>query len=372
METTQIKYTPLHDIHIGLKARMMPFSGFDMPVQYSGIVAEHHAVRSDAGLFDVSHMGEFIIEGPDASTFIQHIISNDITRLYDGKALYTVMCNESGGIIDDLLVYRFNEARYMLVVNASNITKDLAWVRSHNSWPGVEIKNISDQTALLAIQGPKAFSIVQPLIDQPLSELKYYHFLDMPGGSFLGLNQVVLSYTGYTGEQGLEIYCRSEDASKVWEALMNQGTDQGLVPAGLGARDTLRLESGFCLYGNDITDHTSPLAAGLGWITKLDKGEFVGSDALKKIKETSPEEKLVGFVLEERGIPRQGYVIENSAEEPIGTVTSGSQSPLLQKGIGLGYVLNEAQYTQPDQPIFISIRNKRIKARITKPPFHKN
>lgn len=370
METAEIKRTPLYTSHIQLNARMMPFGGYDMPVQYTGIVAEHHAVRSAAGLFDVSHMGEFLVEGPDSFNFLQYLVSNDISKLYDGKALYTVMCNESGGIVDDLLVYRINEQKYMLVVNASNISKDWNWIGSVNKH-NVKITNISDDVALLAIQGPASHSILQKLTDLPLSDIKYYHFAEAPSSSFMNLDNVLLSHTGYTGEPGFEIYCKSEDAQSIWNALLDHGKEEGLVPAGLGARDTLRLEAGYCLYGNDLTDETSPYAAGLGWITKPDKGEFVGRDALLKIKANTPEKKLIGFIIDERGIPRSGYTLLNESEEEIGVVTSGSQSPILKKGVGMGYVTNDPAYTTPGHKILVSVRSKRIEARIAKPPFHK-
>ena len=369
MELTEVKRTPLYETHLNLNARMMPFGGYEMPVQYSGIVDEHMAVRSNAGLFDVSHMGEFILEGPEAFSFLQQLITNDASKLYDGKALYTVMCNEAGGIVDDLLVYRFNEHKYMLVVNASNIAKDFAWIQSRQGANRVNLENISDQTALLALQGPAAFNIAQKLTNIDLAALKYYHFIS---SSFLNCDEVILSHTGYTGEAGLEVYCRSQDAQQIWEALIESGKMHGLLPAGLGARDTLRLESGYCLYGNDIDDATSPYAAGLGWITKPDKGDFVGRDALLEIREESPSHKLVGFILDDRGIPRNGYPIVNEHGEQIGTVTSGSQSPILKKGIGMGYVLNEPTYTQPGTSIFIEVRKKLLKAIVSKPPFHKS
>ena len=368
METTKVKRTPLYTSHTALNARMMPFGGYDMPVQYNSIVAEHHAVREAAGLFDVSHMGEFFVEGPEAFDFLQYLVSNDLSKLYDGKALYTVMCNESGGIVDDLLVYRFNEHKYMLVVNASNIEKDWNWIQSVCNHD-VTLSDHSDNMALLAIQGPSSHSILQKLTKTPLSEIKYYHFV--AASSFMNLDGVILSHTGYTGEPGFEIYCNASDAQVIWDALLEHGKEEGLLPAGLGARDTLRLEAGYCLYGNDLTDETSPYAAGLGWITKPDKGDFVGRDALLKIKADSPENKLVGFIIEEKGIARSGYPILNDAGDEIGIVTSGSQSPILKKGIGMGYVKNNLAYTTPGHKILVSVRSKRIEARIAKPPFHK-
>ena len=371
MDPQSLKTTPLHAQHVELGARMMPFGGFDMPVQYSGIIDEHMAVRQAAGLFDVSHMGEFLVTGPTALASIQHIVTNDAGKLYNGKAMYTAMCMPDGGIVDDLLVYRRNETSYMLVVNASNIQKDWDWISQH-ILDGTTLHNASDETALLAIQGPNAFPIVQTLLEEDISDLKFYHFIEPATGAFLGLEGVILSYTGYTGEKGLEIYCKADDAVTVWQALMQAGAAHGLKPVGLGARDTLRLESGFCLYGNDITEETSTYEAGLGWITKLKKGNFVGKSALEKIKADVPDRKLVGFVMTERGIPRHGNAIVNAANEEIGVVTSGTQSPLLSKGIGMGYVPNDKQFTAPGSIIGISSRGKTREAIITKPPFHKS
>lgn len=371
MDPQTLKTTPLHAQHVELGARMMPFGGFDMPVQYSGIIDEHMAVRQAAGLFDVSHMGEFLVTGPTALASIQRIVTNDAAKLYDGKAMYTAMCMPHGGIVDDLLVYRRSETSYMLVVNASNIQKDWDWVSQH-VLDGTTLRNASDDMALLAIQGPNAFAIVQTLLADDISDLKFYHFIEPAVGAFLGLDEVILSYTGYTGEKGLEIYCKADDAVTVWQALMQAGETHGLKPVGLGARDTLRLESGFCLYGNDITEETSTYEAGLGWITKLKKGDFVGKSALEKIKADVPDRKLVGFVMAERGIPRHGNAIVNAANEEIGIVTSGTQSPILSKGIGMGYVPNDKQFTAPGSTIGISSRGKTREAIITKPPFHKS
>ena len=368
---TTLKKTPLYHVHVALGARMTGFAGFDMPVQYTGIVQEHMAVREAAGIFDVSHMGEVFVQGPQAFAFVQHLVTNDVSKLYDGRALYTVMCRPDGGIVDDLLVYRLSETRYMLVINASNIDKDFAWMQANNPM-GADLENASDQVALMAVQGPKSLSIVQKLTDAPLDELKYYHFLEPPSGRFLGCQHAIISRTGYTGEIGLELYCEAGNAETVWNAVMEAGQPEGLKPVGLGARDTLRLEAGFCLYGNDITDATNPYEAKLGWITKLDKGDFVGNETLKKVKEDGPSRKLVGFVMEQRAIPRQGYPILNTAGEEIGFVTSGSQSPVLGKGIGLGYVANEEAYTAPGAALAISVRNRPVPARVVKPPFHKN
>jgi len=349
---------------------MTGFAGFDMPVQYSGIVDEHRAVREAAGLFDVSHMGEVFVEGPQAFAFVQHLVTNDASKLFDGRVMYSVMCRPDGGVIDDLLVYRLAEDRYMLVINAANIDKDVAWMQANNPM-GADLDDASDRTALLAVQGPKSIAIVQQLTEEPLDTLKYYHFLEPAPGSFLGCRQALLSRTGYTGEPGLEIYCEPESAERVWQTVLDAGRDEGLKPSGLGARDTLRLEAGFCLYGNDLTEDTNPLEAGLGWITKLDKDAFIGHEALRRIKETGLQRKLIGFVMEQRSIPRQGYPLLNTHGEEIGSVTSGSQSPILQQGIGLGYVANDPAYTAPDATLAVSVRGRPFPARVTAPPFHK-
>ena len=368
MAVSTLKKTPLHATHEALGARMMAFGGFDMPVQYTSIIDEHQAVREKAGLFDVSHMGEVLVRGPQAFSFVQQLVTNDAARLYDGKAMYAVMCQEDGGAVDDLLVYRLNAETYMLVINASNIEKDLAWMRDHNPM-GAELEDLSETTALLAIQGPNAPAIVQKLTDVDLSDIKYYHFAEMPPGAFVGCNRAILSRTGYTGEPGFEIYCEGEKASDVWAALMEAGKADGLQPAGLGARDTLRLEAGYCLYGNDLTSETNPLEAGLGWVVKLDADEFVGREALQQVKAEGPERKLVGLVLEARGIPRHDYEILADGEA-VGVVTSGTQSPVLNKGIALGYVPNNPAYTEPGRSLEISLRGRPAAATVTKPPFH--
>ncbi len=368
--TDQLKKTPLHDTHVALGARMMGFGGYDMPVQYSGIIDEHMAVRERAGLFDVSHMGEVMVRGPKAFDFLQHLVTNDVSKLYDGRALYTVMCNEAGGVVDDLLVYRVHSEEYMLVINAANREKDVEWMRTHNPMDA-ELADLSDEIALLAIQGPEAIELVQSLTDEPVSDLKFYHFLEAREGGFQGVDWALLSRTGYTGEPGLEVYCKASDAPELWERLLDAGEDRGLLPCGLGARDTLRLEAGLCLYGNDLDEETNPLAAGLGWLIKLDKGPFIGKEALAEIKEQGPAEKLVGFVMNERGIPRTGYALQNASEKIIGRVTSGSQSPVLEAGIGLGYVQNDAAYTAPGATVHVSMRGRPRKATVTKPPFHK-
>ncbi len=351
---------------------MMTFAGFDMPVQYSGIIEEHMAVRQAAGLFDVSHMGEVLVQGPEAFGFVQHLVTNDATRLYDGRAMYTVMCTPEGGIVDDLLVYRLNDRAYMLVINASNIEGDFAWMQANNPMGG-DLQNISDEVGLIALQGPQAFAIARRLTgDFDPEQLKFYHFAQMPAGAFFGCEHAILSHTGYTGEPGLEIYCDADRAGTVWDAIMTAGADLGLKPAGLGARDTLRLESGFCLYGSDIDATTNPLEAGLGWLTRLDKGPFIGREALQAVKEHGPARKLVGFVMNERGIPRHGCAILDSNGDRIGEVTSGSLSPILGKGVGLGYVATTSGCTTSGQTVLVDIRGKHHPATVTRPPFYKN
>lgn len=370
MAEPPLKTTPLHAVHVELGARMMPFGGFDMPVQYTSIIEEHMAVREAAGLFDVSHMGEVEVSGPHAFDFVQHLVTNDAAKLYDGRAMYTVMCTPEGGVVDDLIVYRRSEDIYLLVINAANIEKDWDWMVSHNPMKA-NLRNISDEMALLAVQGPNALDIVEPLTDVAVGDLKFYHFAEPEPGRFLGCERAILSRTGYTGEPGLEIYCEAEKAVDVWHAVMDAGADHGLQPAGLGARDTLRLEAGYCLYGNDLDEHHSPLEAGLGWLVKLDKDDFIGHDALQRAKDEGLSRKLVGFVLNDRGIPRHGYPILSPEGEDIGTVTSGSQSPILQQGIGLGYVTNDPIYTEPGQSIGIGVRGRTLAATVHKPPFHK-
>lgn len=370
MSTEILKKTPLHDAHVALGARMMPFGGYDMPVQYSGIIDEHMAVRDAAGMFDVSHMGEFILEGDTAFDSVQRVVTNDASKLYDGRAMYTAMCTEDGGIVDDLLVYRLSEKRYMLVVNASNIEKDFAWVEQH-ILPGCTLTDVSNDVALIAIQGPAAMSCVQSLTSAALEEVQFYHFIQPAPADMSGFDNVILSHTGYTGEKGLEIYCQAADARAIWDALLKAGQSVGLKPAGLGARDTLRLEAGYCLYGNDISEETNTYEAGLGWVTKLAKGDFVGKSSLERIKSEGPQRKLVGFVMQDRGIPRHDYPIVDHNNQEIGIVTSGSQSPILNQGIGLGYVINDPAFTTPGETINILVRGKARAAIIKKPPFHK-
>ncbi|WP_140937020.1 glycine cleavage system aminomethyltransferase GcvT [Sphingobacterium lumbrici] len=359
-----MKNTALTDLHISLGAKMVPFAGFNMPVQYSGINDEHETVRTAVGVFDVSHMGEFILKGEKALDLIQKISSNDAAKLYDGKVQYGYIPNEDGGIVDDFLTYRIDETTYLLVVNASNIEKDWNWISKYNT-EGVDMKDISDKTSLLAIQGPKAADALQSLTDIDLAPMEYYTFQK---GKFAGVDNVIVSATGYTGAGGFEIYVANEDAEKVWKAIFEAGAAYGIKPIGLGARDTLRLEMGFCLYGNDIDDKTSPFAAGLGWVTKFTK-DFVNSANLKAEKENGVAQKLVGFEMIDRGIPRHDYEIVDAEGNVIGRVTSGTQSPSLKKSIGLGYV--NTAFAKEGAEIYINIRNQKVKAVIKKPPFVK-
>jgi aminomethyltransferase len=343
---------------------MAEFAGYNMPISYTGINDEHHAVRNNVGVFDVSHMGEFILKGEGALDLIQKVCSNDASKLYDGKVQYSCLPNEQGGIVDDLLVYRIDEKTYMLVVNASNIEKDWDWISKFNSY-GVDLKNISDRTSLLAVQGPKAAQALQSLTDTDLAAMEYYTFVK---GTFAGVDNVVISATGYTGAGGFELYFDNEHADKIWKAIFEAGAPFGIQPIGLGARDTLRLEMGFCLYGNDIDDTTSPLEAGLGWITKFTK-DFVNSSNLAAQKEAGLKNKLVGFEMIDRGIPRHDYEICDASGKVIGKVTSGTQSPSLQKAIGLGYV--QSDFAKEDTEIFINIRENLVKAQVVKFPFYK-
>jgi len=356
--------TALTEKHIALGAKMVPFAGYNMPVTYEGINAEHATVRNGVGVFDVSHMGEFILKGENALDLIQRVTSNDASKLYDGKVQYSCLPNQDGGIVDDLLVYRIDEKSYMLVVNASNIEKDWNWIQQFNT-NGVEMHNISDKTSLLAIQGPKAADALQTLTDVDLASMEYYTFVK---GTFAGVDNVVISATGYTGAGGFEIYFDNEHADKIWDAIFEAGKSQNIKPIGLGARDTLRLEMGFCLYGNDIDDTTSPIEAGLGWITKFSK-PFTNSAALQAQKEAGIQKKLVGFEMIDRGIPRHDYEIGDAEGNIIGKVTSGTQAPSLQKAIGMGYVTKD--FSKEGTEIFINIRNTPIKAKVVKFPFYK-
>ncbi len=359
-----MKNTALTDKHISLGAKMVEFAGYNMPVLYSGINDEHETVRTKVGVFDVSHMGEFILKGSGALDLIQRVTSNDASKLTDGKVQYSCLPDENGGIVDDLLVYRIDEATYMLVVNASNIDKDWNWIQKFNT-AGVEMHNISDKTSLLAVQGPLAAKVLQPLTKMNLDAMQYYTF---EKGEFAGFKNVLVSATGYTGAGGFEIYFENEHALAIWDAIFKAGEQYGIKPAGLGARDTLRLEMGFCLYGNDIDSTTSPIEAGLGWITKFTK-PFTNSVFLKKQKDEGTSRKLVGFEMTDRGIARHGYPINDASGKQIGIVTSGTQSPTLQKSIGMGYVT--ADHASPDSEIFVNIRDKSLKARVVKIPFLK-
>ncbi|HVX26869.1 MAG TPA: glycine cleavage system aminomethyltransferase GcvT [Parafilimonas sp.] len=362
-----MKNTPFTQKHIALGAKMAAFAGYNMPISYTGINDEHAAVRNNAGVFDVSHMGEFILKGENALDLIQRVTTNDASKLTNGKAQYSSLTNNDGGIVDDLIVYCIEENKvYMLVVNASNIEKDWSWIASHNE-KKVEMHNISDKTCLLAIQGPNATKILQTLTDNDILNLKYYTFIK---GKFAGVDNVLISATGYTGAGGVEIYFedKDDDADKIWTAIFDAGKSQNIKPIGLGARDTLRLEMGYCLYGNDIDDTTSPLEAGLGWITKLNKNSFfTAKEILEKQKAEGIKRKLVGFEMIDRGIPRHDYLIKDASGNAIGKVTSGTQSPSLNKAIGMGYV--DMKHAALDSEIFIDIRNNLVKAKVVKMPF---
>ncbi|MFD2721628.1 glycine cleavage system aminomethyltransferase GcvT [Hymenobacter monticola] len=362
--TVSLKTVTLNDTHRALGAKMVPFAGYDMPVRYSSDLDEHHTVRRAVGIFDVSHMGEFRLRGPQALDLIQRVTSNDASKLADGKAQYSCLPNHDGGIVDDLLVYKLADEDYLLVVNASNIEKDWNWIQHHNT-KGVEMEDISDRTSLFAVQGPKAATALQTLTDVDLSSIPYYSFVQ---GTFAGAPDVIISATGYTGAGGFELYIPNESAAQVWEQIMLAGQPYGIKPIGLGARDTLRLEMGYCLYGNDIDDTTSPLEAGLGWITKFTK-DFTNSDNLKKQKEVGVTKKLVGFVMDGPGIPRGHYELVDADGQKIGDVTSGTQSPSLGKGIGLGYVKTE--HAAPGTQIFVQIRGKNLPATVSKLPLTK-
>jgi aminomethyltransferase len=363
MADTALKQTPLHEEHLALDARMVPFAGYSMPVQYStGIVKEHHAVRNDAGLFDVSHMGEFEVRGPEALDLIQRLMTNDASKLDVGQAQYTVMCKPDGTAIDDCLVYRFADY-YMVVVNAANLDKDRAWFVKNAADFDVAFVDRSDAFGLLALQGPKSQAILSTLTDTDLDAIGFYHFAE---GTVAGVDGVI-SRTGYTGEDGFELYLPADEAATVWRAIMRAGTEHDLIPAGLGARDSLRLEVGYILYGNDLDEEHTPLEAGLGWVVKLGKGEFNGSDVLSRQKEEGVTTKLVGFVLQERGFPRHGYEIRR-AGEPVGEVTSGVLSHSTGDGVGMGYVAVDA--SKPGTELEVMIRGKAIPAVVQRPPFY--
>ncbi len=358
-----MKTTALTDLHIGLGAKMVEFAGYNMPVSYAGINSEHLSVRSAVGVFDVSHMGEFVLEGPDALDLIQRVTTNDASKLIPGKAQYSCLPNGQGGIVDDLLVYKLEEEKYLLVVNAGNIGKDWEWINQHNT-KGAKITDISGDTSLLAVQGPKAMPTLQKLTEVNLAQIPYYHFAI---GTLAGVKNVIISNTGYTGAGGFELYIPNADAQKVWEGLFEAGKEFNIQPIGLGARDTLRLEKGFCLYGNDIDDTTNPLEAGLGWITKLDKGEFTDKETIAALKAEGLKRKLVGFEMVDKGIPRHDYPVVNENGDVIGKVTSGTQSPSLNKAIGLAYVPTET--SKPGDEIYIDVRGRKLKAQVVKLPF---
>ncbi|MEM9326344.1 MAG: glycine cleavage system aminomethyltransferase GcvT [Bacteroidota bacterium] len=357
-----MKTVPLHDIHTSLGAKMVPFAGFEMPVRYSSDKEEHLKIRESVGVFDVSHMGEFLITGPHALSLIQRVTSNDASTLVIGQAQYSCLPNDRGGIVDDLIVYRLAEQDYLLVVNASNITKDWDWISSQNSF-GAEMKNISDDICLFAVQGPKAIDVLQKLTEVDLAAIKFYHFEQ---GTIADIPDVIISATGYTGAGGFELYVDKASAIALWARVFDAGADEDILPIGLGARDTLRLEMGYCLYGNDITDETSPIEAGLGWITKFTK-DFINAPAIKAQKENGPIRRLVGLKMVDKGIPRKDYEIVDEAGHPLGQVTSGTMSPLLNIGVGLGYVRSGSHKSGTE--VFIKIRNKLAKAVITRPPF---
>jgi aminomethyltransferase len=357
----EVKQIPLNDLHVKLGGKMVPFAGYNMPVRYSSDIEEHMTVRNGVGVFDVSHMGEFTIKGPNALDLIQRVTTNDASKLVDGQAQYSCLPNETGGIVDDLIIYKIKDNDYLVVVNASNIEKDWNWISKFNT-KGAEMKNISDDICLFAVQGPKAVDVLQKLTKTDLKSIKYYHFAI---GEFAGVPNVIMSNTGYTGAGGFEIYVNKQHAEKTWNAIFEAGKDVNIKPIGLGARDTLRLEMGFCLYGNDIDDTTSPLEGGLGWITKFTK-DFTNSANLKKQKEEGVKKKLVGFKMIDKGIPRHDYLIKDASGKVIGKVTSGTQSPLLSVGIGLGYVATE--HAAVGTEIYIDVRGKSLKAQVAKTP----
>ena len=372
MPDASLQQTPLHDVHLALGAKMVPFAGYEMPIQYTGILDEHAAVREAAGLFDVSHMGEFELRGPGALALAQRLVTNDVGRLADGQAQYAVLCAPDGTAIDDLLVYRFGPDHVMLVVNASNIDVDWAHVQAVHADGGFdcELRDVSRETALLALQGPRAFDVFASATGLDASDIPYYHFRRPEPGALLGAERAVISHTGYTGERGLELYCEPRVAVRLWEALMAAGAEHGLRPAGLGARDTLRLEAGYCLYGHELDRETTPYEAGLGWIVKPDAADFVGREALVQQKADGVPRRLVGFVVRGRGIPRQGMELATPDGTVIGAVTSGSQSPALSAGIGLGYVPNDPAYTAPGTELALVSRGRRLPVEVRKPPFH--
>ncbi|MBN2615210.1 MAG: glycine cleavage system aminomethyltransferase GcvT [Bacteroidales bacterium] len=361
-----MKKTALNAMHREMGAKMVDFAGFDMPVQFEGINAEHETVRTKVGVFDVSHMGEFWVEGPEAFDLVQKVTTNDVAALFDGKVQYSCFPNGKGGIVDDLLVYRFGEEKYLLVVNAANIEKDWAHVNAQNEM-NVRLTNASDELSQLAIQGPLALKAMQKLTDTPVEDMEYYTFKVL---EFAGVPEVIFSTTGYTGSGGCEIYFPNHQAEKIYAAVLEAGKEFGIQPIGLGARDTLRLEAGFCLYGNDIDDTTSPIAAGLGWITKFTDGnDFIDRTLFEQQKDSGVPRRLKGFVMEEKAIPRHGYEVVDAEGNVVGIVTSGTMSPMLHQGVGMAYL--DKSYWKEGSEIYIQVRNKRAKARVTRPPFYK-
>jgi aminomethyltransferase len=357
----ELKKVALNDLHQKLGAKMVPFAGYNMPVRYSSDIEEHLTVRNGVGVFDVSHMGEFILQGAEAMDLIQRVVSNDVSKLSDGQAQYAYLPNKTGGIVDDLLIYRFNQEKWMLVVNASNIDKDWDWISQFND-KNVSMRNVSEDYSLFAVQGPQASEALQSLTSVNLKDIPFYQFVV---GPMAGVDHVIISATGYTGAGGFEIYVHNDHAEKIWKAIFEAGAPYDIKPIGLGARDTLRLEMGYCLYGNDITDETSPIEAGLGWVTKFTK-EFTNSEAIKKQKEEGVSRRLVGFKMLDRGIPRSHYEIMDTEENVIGEVTSGSQSPSMECGIGLGYI--NKPFTKPGSEVYIAVRKRRLKAQVVKLP----
>ena len=360
-----MKNIALNNLHISLGAKMVPFAGYNMPVQYEGVTAEHITVREAVGVFDVSHMGEFLVSGKNALPLLQKVTSNDVSKLAIGDAQYSCFPNTENGIVDDLICYKIKEEQYLLVVNASNIEKDWNWISNYNKEFGADLRDLSDDYSLLAIQGPKAVEAMQSLTSLDLAAIPFYKF---KVGDFAGIKNVIISATGYTGSGGFEIYCKNSEVEQIWNTVFEAGANFGIKPIGLAARDTLRLEMGYCLYGNDIDDTTSPIEAGLGWITKFTK-DFVNAEALAKQKEEKPQKKLVAFQLDERGIPRHGYDIVDVNGNCIGNVTSGTMSPCLQKGIGMGYV--PTAFAKSGTQIYIQVRKKAIPATVVKLPFYK-
>lgn len=363
------KKTALYEVHVQLGAKMMPFAGYEMPIRYSGDKDEHFIVRNHVGLFDVSHMGEFIFRGNDALPFLQSITTNDVSKLYEGKAQYSAIPNMNGGLVDDIILYRLENA-YMMVVNAANIEKDWNWIQERKKdsyFSDLEIMNISDATSLIAVSGPKSTQLVSRLTNAPVYEMKYYEVIRC---KLLNFDNILIATTGYTGEWTFEIFCKNEEVVSIWNTLLEKGKDLGVKPAGLGARDTLRLEMGYMLYGNDINDETSPIEAGLGWITKLQKGKFCSSEIFEHQKNHGLSKKLIAFEMLEKAIPRHDYIIQDHQGNPIGKVTSGTMSPCLEKGIGMGYV--KPEFANFGTEVYISIRNKPAKAVVVQTPFVKN